>query len=357
MAESQAPYPNLPHQIAALRKALSEPRFATYLAKGGNDERYALALYLYNVRIARAFLFPLGVVEVTLRNAIDERLVAIHGRDWHRDTFFRQSVLTTESLAALDKAITRSGPNPSRGQVIAELTFDFWSNLLRPEYSDFWRTNLNIVFPNIPRGMSRREVQGMVRTINTFRNRVAHHEPVLDLNITDIHAKIVDLVSLRCEETAAWLKHHSDVSAATRTRPRGPAAGFLALGDRMARTFIAVSGTTTLDSVATDFNRNHQVAVRIDDAGTPTAAFGPLDLIRFISLDTARNNGLTLLTGQTVDDLLTEIDVTGSWVALSEHEPLAHAIEHLKRKETNIVVGVDAAGKAAGVMTRALRRY
>lgn len=357
MAESQVPYPNHPHQIAALRTALSEPRFATYLAKGGNDERYALALYLYNVRVAKAFMFPLGVVEVTLRNAIDAQLAALHGSDWHRDAHFRGSVLTAESLAALDKAISRAGLNASRGQVIAELTFDFWSNLLRSEYGDFWRTNLNIVFPNIPRGVSRRDVQAMVREINTFRNRVAHHEPVLDLNITDIHAKIVDLVALRCVETVAWLKHHSTLSATIRTRPRGPAAGFQALGDRLARDFIEVSGTTTLDSVAGHFDRSRQAAIRIDDAGAPIAAFGPLDLIRFISLDAGKYDGFTLLAERTVDNLLAEIDVTASWVAMSESAPLADAIDRLKRKETNIVVGVDAAGKAVGVMTRALRRY
>jgi CBS domain containing-hemolysin-like protein len=42
---------------------------------------------------------------------------------------------------------------------------------------------------------------------------------------------------------------------------------------------------------------------------------------------------------------------------MSESAPLADAVERLKRKETNMVVGVDAAGKAIGVMTRALRRY
>lgn len=357
MAESQVPYPNHPHQIAALRTALSEPRFATYLAKGGNDERYALALYLYNVRVAKAFMFPLGVAEVTLRNSIDTQLVALYGSDWHRDAYFRGSVLTAESLTALDKAISRAGVNAARGQVIAELTFDFWSNLLRPTYGSFWRTNLNIIFPNIPRGLSRRDVQAIVRDINIFRNRVAHHEPVLDLNITDIHAKIVHLVALQCGETAAWLKHHSTLSTAIRTRPRGPGASFQILGDRIARDFIAVSGTTTLNIISASFDRSRQAVVRLDDAGVPTAAFGPLELIRFISLDVGMNEGFTLLAERTVNDLLAKIDVTASWVAINENEPLAVAVEQLKKKETNIVVGVNAIGQAVGVMMRALRRY
>ncbi|MFT9222715.1 hypothetical protein [Gluconobacter oxydans] len=316
-----------------------------------------MALYLYNARVAKAFLFPLGIVEVTLRNAIDVQLVTLYGSDWHSNTHFCTSVLTPESHAALQKAISRAGPNASHGQVIAELTFDFWSNLLRPDYGNFWRTNLNIVFPNIPRELSRHDVQTMVRNINIFRNRVAHHEPILDLNITDIHAKIVHLVSLRCTETAAWLRHHSTLSAVIRTRPRGPTAGFQTLGDRMARDFTTVTGTTSLDSIAQSFNRRCQVAVKVDEAFIPTAAFGPLDLIRFISVDMSRNDGFTILAERTVDELLTEINVMPHWTSIRECEPIAVAIDRLKQQETNIVVAVNASGKTVGVMTRALRRY
>lgn len=357
MAESQVPYPNHAHQITALRSALSEPRFKAYLEKGGDDERYALALYLYNVRVAKAFMFPLGVVEVTLRNAIDKRFVDVYGENWHRETHVRDSVLTPESLDALNKAITRAGNNADHGQVVAELTFDFWSNLLRSEYGSFWRTNLNIVFPNIQRGQSRRDVQSTVKEINAFRNRVAHHEPVLDRNITDIHAKVVDVVSLRCRETAAWLKHHSTVSAAIRTRPHGPVAGFVPLGDRMARDFVKVQGATTLDSLASSFGHTRQAAVCIDSFGAPTAAFGPLELVSFVSLDLQKNAGFTLLAERTVDDLFTAINVVESWIPMDESTPLAEAVDALKLQGKNIIVGVDARGRAVGVLTRAWRRY
>lgn len=228
---------------------------------------------------------------------------------------------------------------------------------MRPEYGQFWRTNLNIVFPNIQRGQTRRDIQMIVRDINAFRNRVAHHEPVLDSNVTDIHSKIVDIVSLRCRETAAWLKHHSTVSAAIRTRPHGPAAGFVSLSERLAPDFLTVLGNTRLDHIAGGFDRAHQAAVRVDEAGAPTAAFGPLDLIKFVSEDLTKNDGFTFLTERTVDDLLAAVDVTGSWVTLDAAIPMADAIDVLKQPATNIIVGVDPTGKAIGVLTRALRRY
>ncbi len=357
MAESQVPYPNHAHQIAALRAALSEPRFKAYLKKGGNNAGYALALYLYNVRVAKAFMFPLGVVEITLRNAIDAQFLDVYGADWHKSPYVHKYALSPESLGSLNKAINRAGVNADHGQVVAELSFDFWSNLLRSEYAEFWRTELNKVFPNIKHDQTRHDIQMIVRDINDFRNRVAHHEPVLDRNINDIYAKIVYIVSMRCNETAAWLKHHSTVSTAVRTRPRGPAAGFVPLSERLAPDFIEVSGTTRLNVVAGGFNRANQAAVRVNAAGAPTAAFGPLDLLKFVSQDLIKNDGFTLLAERSVDDLLTLVAVGGTWVAMDVAVPLADAIDALKQPATNIIVGVNADGRAVGVLTRALRRY
>lgn len=357
MAECQVPYPNLPQQVAAIRASLSEPRFATYLAKGGGDEGYALALYLYNARVAKAFMYPLGVVEVTLRNAIDALLVTRYGQTWHLDATLRDTVLTPEGLSTLEKAINRAGLGASRGQVVAELTFDFWSNLLRPDYGDLWRTSLNIVFPNITRGTSRHDVQSMAKAINLFRNRVAHHEPVLDLNVTDIHSKIAELVGLRCVETAAWLRHHSTVSAVIRTRPHGPDAGFVSLATRLAPDYVDVTEATELSFVAEQFGRKCQAALCRNEDGTVTAAFGPLELIQYLAATAKATDGLVAPCELTVKDLLAEIDVSDAWVAIPANEPLASAIDRLKQKQINIVVGVDATGAPLGVIPRALRRY
>lgn len=357
MAESQVPYPNLPDQIAAIRTSLSEPRFATYLTKSGRNEGYALALYLYNARIAKAFMFPLSVVEVTLRNAIDALLVSRHGLTWHLQPDFRDNVLTPEGFTTLEKAIARAGPGAARGQVVAELTFDFWSNLLRPEYGELWRTGLNIVFPNIARGTTRHDVQRMARAVNQFRNRVAHHEPVLDLNVTDIHAKIIELVNLRCSETAAWLKHHSTVSAVIRTRPHGPAAGFIPLSTRLAPDFVTVTEAATLDTVADQLDRKCQVVICVDGKGVPTAAFSAFELIQFFAAAAKANAGLVAPVEHTVKDLLAAIDVTDTWITMPANDPLAHAVNHLKQTGITSVIGLDPGGNIVGVIPRALRRY
>jgi len=357
MAESQVPYPYLPDQIAAVRASLSEPRFATYLRKSGGNEAYGLALYLYNARLAKAFMFPLGVVEITLRNAVDSLFVRRISENWHLDEDFCNSVLMPEGLSTLEKAIKRTGPAPARSQVVAELTFDFWSNLFRPEYGNIWRTSLNVVFPNLPSTTTRHDVQKMVRSINQFRNRVAHHEPVLDLNINEIYFNIISVVNLRCAKTAAWLKHHSTINTITRTRPRGPNAGFVSLASRLAPDYISITEDTTIENLAAQFDRKRQVAICFDGRNILLAAFGPLDLIRFLAQDTEKNGGITEPRDQTVRKMLEEVNITSGWTALPADGPFSEAVDRLTGKTVNIVVGIDSAGAVVGVITRALRRY
>ncbi len=71
MAESQVPY-NYKDTGADLINTLSETRFRPYLVSAGRDQDYAFALYLYNARMAKAFLYPLHILEITLRNRINE---------------------------------------------------------------------------------------------------------------------------------------------------------------------------------------------------------------------------------------------------------------------------------------------
>lgn len=112
MAECQDPFPYNPATLSELRKQLSRDRLETYLRAAGRDEAYAAQLYLYNARLSKSFLFPLHVVEVVLRNAIDESLSHQFGQDWHLEAAFR-TILTIESDASLQKAIICLFPNSS----------------------------------------------------------------------------------------------------------------------------------------------------------------------------------------------------------------------------------------------------
>jgi hypothetical protein len=357
MAESQLPFPYTPADIAYLRAAISSPRFATYLQRAGNDEVYALGLYLYNARLAKAFLFPLNVVEVTLRNGIDESLMAVHGAAWPFNQNFREKVLTPDGLKTLDKAIERVGRNVTKDDVVATLTFDFWSNLFRPEYGSFWRTKLNIVLPNLPRGEKRHDVQGALREINRFRNRIAHHEPILDLNAVDVMARIKTVVGYRCAVTEAWMRHHSTIAHALRTRPVPQGGIGVRLVDRQDPGILRVTGTETISFVLSQLGAR-QAVVRVDAVGAPTGACSADAILSAIGAQGAKLEGFVSLEDLTIEQVLGPPGPAPHWKICADGEPLQRAVTMLQRPLIKILVGVNpTTGVATGALLRAHRRY
>ena len=118
----------------------------------------------------------------------------------------------------LERALTRASLS-DRDTVVSAIAFDYWSNLFRVEYADIWRTKANVAFPGLERGQGRRKIQQLSMAINILRNRIAHHEPILDANVPDLHSKMIRLTRLRCPITSEWMRHYSTVGTVMRSRP------------------------------------------------------------------------------------------------------------------------------------------
>jgi hypothetical protein len=72
----------------------------------------------------------------------------------------------------------------SDGKIIAELTFYIWKRLCGPDYEhSLWKPSLKKTFPN--KRVKRAAVADNLEIIYQSRNRLAHHEPVLNNRFTD----------------------------------------------------------------------------------------------------------------------------------------------------------------------------
>ncbi len=218
MAESQEHILYDPALLQALESALSKPRFLAYVEAAKGDRKLATNLYLWNSRISKSFLFPLNIAEVSMRNAMHFAFSQEFGGTW---IFNPPFALTAESEASRQKALLRLQDHPSADDVVAALTFDFWSNLFRREYRALWERPglLNRTFPHLPTGHGRHEVQLRVAAINRLRNRIAHHEPVHTLDHRAEHDNILGLIALRCPTLKDWVRRCSTVMAVVRTPP------------------------------------------------------------------------------------------------------------------------------------------
>lgn len=209
---------------------LSSPRLGVYLQATANDLDAAMELYDWNAAVTAACFRDVGHFEVLLRNRYAEELQK-HYPDWTRATStlwtlengyegtkLKQRAQNRASRKALEVA-KELAPHPTPGHIVANLTFGFWVSLTKaPRTSTIWAL-VNPVFGGKTRGAA----HDYMMQLNTFRNRLAHSEPVfstttgLASRLTELH----DLLTLLDPDVTAWIGARSQVVAVLAKQPTG----------------------------------------------------------------------------------------------------------------------------------------
>lgn len=350
MAESKALYSYLNNGEGigdGIEKCLSSERFAPYLKRAGHNREFAFNIYLYNARLAKAFLFPLHVLEVTFRNRLSDLFTAEFGPNWHTMPAFT-SLLNPQSLAALAKAQERANSQALQ-DVVAELSFDFWSNLFRDDYDrDLWQTRMGKLLPN--QSVTRKELQLAVKDINRFRNRIAHHEPIHRFNLTVIHGNILHVLGWFSLETADWVKHYSTVLSILRTAPSANGENKPHFADRADNDFNVVTQLTPLSQLPTS-----RFVVCHDDEHSLIAVVERQHIANYLLLKVEGADLMLDMSSHRLVDVINELDLKGNCIECGANESLTKAGDILKRKVEYILVNQLAT--LMGVIAKAHRRY
>lgn len=158
-----------------IKKYISTERFRSY---SGIDE------YLENLVFSKKAYIPLSILEISLKNSINELLTEKLGENWLEDKNF----LTNDSLRKIDEAkkiLFKRAEPISKSKIIAELSFGFWVNLFKKPYEMKLRTkDIQKIFTNLPpkkeKIINREVIYKELNHIRNFRNRVFHYEKVIN---------------------------------------------------------------------------------------------------------------------------------------------------------------------------------
>jgi hypothetical protein len=214
-----------PDELLTLERRLSAERLAPYRAAASGDLSRAMLCYERNSELSAAFWAVLGDLEVVVRNAMDERLrawsVAAYGRpDWYRDRGKIFTAATTREITAARRragasgAAGAAGRAESGGRVVAELPLGFWRYLLTSRYErTLWLPCLRDAFPGIRGVGMRRDVHDALRDLHLLRNRIAHHEPIHNRPLVELHAAALITAGWICPTTRRWIAGRSRVPA------------------------------------------------------------------------------------------------------------------------------------------------
>lgn len=177
---------------------------------------------------------------MAVRNAMNDQLTAVYGARWYDNT----AVLDDRSLSAVREAKRRAArgvptASPlSPGKVISEMSFGSWVAFLdqggrsaaqgrRLRYHDtLWTPALQHAFPAGP-GHQRKTNRGL-RTIQSLRNRIGHHEKIFNepfkdsgLTLAQLHAHCLDVVGWVSTDAQRWVAGISRVQEVLGHRPLG----------------------------------------------------------------------------------------------------------------------------------------
>jgi hypothetical protein len=211
---------------AVILDRLTVERLGSYLAATGQDIEGAFHLYEWNIRASAGVLTTAAMVEVVVRNAMDEQLRRWAGRRHAGRSWFDAAPLDGRGRAdvaqARERATRRGRDAEVHGKVIAELSLGFWRYMVASRYlTPLWIPALHAAFPAGAADLRRRrtDVEGLLQQLAFVCNRAAHHEPIHRRDLKLDLASAVELTSLICPDAAAWVAAKSPLDQLAQDRP------------------------------------------------------------------------------------------------------------------------------------------
>lgn len=184
-----------------IKQFISEDRFKSYK---NLDE------YSNNLIFSQNAYIPLSILEVALRNALNNHLSEKISDVWYEEDF-----LTKDSIEKVSQAkalLIKRREKTDKEKIIAELSFGFWVNLFKKPYDKKLRINdIKKIFPNLPKKeeklINREILFTKLNHIRNFRNRVFHYEKVLNKdNYNNINEEIFEIIRYFDDELYIYTK-------------------------------------------------------------------------------------------------------------------------------------------------------
>jgi hypothetical protein len=203
-------------------EALKADLFAPQGALCSTGCHRALHWYEWETQVAGAFFELLRHLERTLARAVARELTEHFGRgNWWDDPRIRLHYVARQKID--DLVYDRSGNrrNLTTEDVQRELTMGFWVALLgrgNDYETRLWRPALRHAFPGY-RG-TRADVHRTLDYLRTFRNRVAHLEPIGSRDLEADRRSIYRVLGYLSADVAQWAIKADRVEGIIVARPQ-----------------------------------------------------------------------------------------------------------------------------------------
>lgn len=180
----------MPLNYNQIQKYASKSRMLKYETVCKNNNLKAIKLYQSNLRLSQSFYPLLSLLEVILRNAINEEL-ASHFNDDNWLINQKNGFMSDPSLTKFNHKKNCMVPNhymkntvqksvcTTQANIIADVTFGFWTTVFEKAHYKVLLGRPRKIFSNIPTNIKRGVIYKKLNDLRDFRNRVYHNEPII----------------------------------------------------------------------------------------------------------------------------------------------------------------------------------
>jgi hypothetical protein len=218
-----------PQQMIGITTALSPTRLGTYVvAPGFSATADAFEKYQWNALVSGAFFSSIHICEVAVRNGVASVLEVLYGPAWPWNVTYENSLPTPggknfNPRSELKRARAKMAVGAT-GKVIAELKFAFWCHMFTSRYQGrLWQPHIHNAFPHIPNGLTSDQARKTIWTdldnLRVFRNRIAHHEPILAAPLAMHHQQLTQLIDWRSSDLSNWLSTWELITQTAAAKP------------------------------------------------------------------------------------------------------------------------------------------
>lgn len=205
------------NQLVSLELCISSERLSPYFKLAFGNRKAAIQLYERNTYLSEALYGVTQAAEVCLRNAIHGSLSLARDSTWF--DVLPLTEVQNDMLAKAKDEIEKRRYMLTPGRIVAELGLGFWISLISAtSEKTIWVPYLHKVFLNaydisqdqhgrsMKRKLDRDAIYSVLDRLRYLRNRIAHHESILKLDLNKRYLEVVRVIEWICPTSAEWVR-------------------------------------------------------------------------------------------------------------------------------------------------------
>lgn len=193
-----------------LHLRLSPERLTRYAELAPTSIIKQLQLYAWNTALSESLYTPIQGLEIVARNHFHVQLTEHFGEKWYNNPQIKFAYPQASVLKQAENTLKKEKKMIVPSNLISLLPFGFWTGLLGPKYeTTIWRTCLYNAFTNKPVPFLRKTAHYEFNRICILRNRIAHHEPILKMDLINHYTWLIKMINWFCKEMACWINGQS----------------------------------------------------------------------------------------------------------------------------------------------------